>query len=124
MIGHEEDSIVFLWAGDQIANTLLVHLQSLGYTGLSFSVGLLIEDIAPSVLSRRLAELAASVPPDPEVLADSVPNTSIDRYDCLLPQDLRSQNYASARLDTVQAWQVLRGIRGVCDSSDIDVTPH
>jgi len=110
VIGNEADSIVFLWAGDQVSNTLLVHLQSLGFTGLSFGVGLLIEDIEPAVLRRRLAEIFITAPPDPESVADSVPNTAMDRYDSFLPADLRSQNYASAKLDTVQTWEVLRRI--------------
>jgi hypothetical protein len=44
---------VFLWAGDLVSNTLLVHLQSLGFTGMSFGVGILVEDIAPALLRRK-----------------------------------------------------------------------
>ena len=72
--------------------------------------GFLIEDIEPAVLRRRLREISATDPPDPEAVADSVPSTAIDRYDSFLPADLRWQNYALAKLDTVQTWEVLRRI--------------
>jgi hypothetical protein len=46
-------------------------------------------------------------PPDPVILADTVPNRIMDRYDSYLPPDLLSLNYASGELDVSQAWDVL-----------------
>jgi ATP-dependent Lhr-like helicase len=107
VIPFDGDSILFLWAGDLVANTLLVQFQALGFTGLSFGAGLLIEDIEPTTLRARIAEIVATGAADPVVLADSVPNRIMDRYDSYLPPDLLSLNYASGELDVPQAWQVL-----------------
>ena len=110
VIPFDGDSILFLWAGDLVANTLLIQFHSLGFAGLSFGVGLLLENINPNTLKAQIAEIVASGPPDPVVLADSVPNCRIDRYDGYLPQELLSLNYASGALDTAQAWEVLAAL--------------
>lgn len=107
-VPYDGSCLFFLWAGSLVSDTLLVHLQSLGYTGFSFDVGLCVGDISPDELRSCLREIAAHNPPDSEALADSVPNRQIDRYDHLLPSRLLSQNYASAALVPEEAWEVLR----------------
>jgi ATP-dependent Lhr-like helicase len=111
-IPFDGDTLVFLWAGDLAADTILVQLQSQGHTGLSFGVGLLIEKIQPIELRAIFEKLVRDGPPDPIVLADSVPNRQVDRYDALLPDDLLSQNYASGELDTALAWRALAKVVG------------
>jgi len=108
LIASEDGTVVFLWAGDLVSNTLLVHLQSLGFTGMSFGVGILVEDIAPALLRRKFEDLAQAGPTDPVVLADSVPNRVTDRYDSFLPPDLLSENYASGALDSIGEWNAIR----------------
>jgi ATP-dependent Lhr-like helicase len=107
IVAHEGDSLLFLWAGDLVANTLLVQLQALGYSAFSFGVGISVEGVEPDTLRGRLREIVSSGIADPALLSDSVPNREIDRYDCYLPPDLLSLNHASAELDTVATWQVL-----------------
>lgn len=114
LIPFEGGSTFFCWAGDLAANTLLVQFQALGFTGLSFGVGMFIEDIEPGKLRSRIAEIAGAGPVDPVVLSDSVPNRIIDRYDSYLPPDLLSLNYASGELDVQHAWRVIEVIRGDC----------
>ena len=110
IIPYEGSSILFLWAGDLVANTALVLFQSLGFTALKFGVGIMIEDIEPALLRSRIAKLVDTEPPDPVSLADTIPNRIIDRYDGYLPLRLLSMNYASGELDVPQAWNVLGDI--------------
>lgn len=112
IIPCEEGSLLFLWAGDLVANTLLVQVRNLGITGLSFGVGLFVEGVEPEDLRNRLSELPETDPDDAVALADSVPNRIIDRYDCYLPDELLSMNYASGELDVLQSHQVLATVCG------------
>jgi len=105
-----------------VANTLLVQFQSLGFTALRFGVGLLIEDIEPRLLTSRIAEIVDTGPPDPVILADTVPNRIMDRYDSYLPPDLLSLNYASGELDVSQAWDVLMEV--LANSPDPATLPN
>jgi hypothetical protein len=59
-----------------------------------------------------LTEIVASGPTDAVVLSDAVPNKINDRYDCYLPRNSLSENYASGMLDTTGTWQALRTIVG------------
>jgi ATP-dependent Lhr-like helicase len=112
IIPFDGDSLLFLWAGDLVANTLLVQLQALGFYGMSFGVGLLVEDVQPEQLRSRLTALSSRPPESPETLAATVPNRIVDRYDGFLPDELLSLNYASGELDVAQAWDVLRSLGG------------
>lgn len=112
IIPFDGDSLLFLWAGDLVANTLLVQLQALGLCGMSFGVGLLVENVQPEQLRSRLTALASRLPESPETLAATVPNRIVDRYDGFLPDELLSLNYASGELDVAQAWDVLRSLGG------------
>jgi ATP-dependent helicase Lhr and Lhr-like helicase len=98
----------WVWAGDLVSNTLLVQLRSTGLFGLSFGVGLWIEGIDPSGLESRLNQLGAGEPIDAADLAQTIPNRRIDRYDCFLPEDLLSRNYASAELDIEMMLEAVR----------------
>lgn len=110
VIGFEDDSLVFLWAGDIVANTLVVHLRFLGLSTFSFGVGVQVTDIAPGALERRLRHETTCDPPDSVILADTVLNKIIDRYDRYLPAELLSMKHASAELDPESTWEVLRAI--------------
>lgn len=103
ILPHNGDCLVFLWAGDLVAGTLLAQLQALGFVGCSFGVGLLIENTTPDELRACLRSLAESGLHDTVVLASTVANRLVDRYDKVLPDDLLSENYASANLDTQSA---------------------
>jgi len=108
ILPHNGDCLVFLWAGDLVAGTLLVQLQALGFVGCSFGVGLVIENTTPDELRACLRSLAESGLHDTAVLASTVANRHVDRYDTLLPDDLLSENHASASLDTAGAISTLR----------------
>jgi ATP-dependent helicase Lhr and Lhr-like helicase len=110
IVPFDGDCLLFLWAGDLVANTLLVQLQALGLSGMSFGVGLLIENIQPEQLSTVLTELATRPAQSPEVLAATVLNRVVDPYDHFLPDELLSLNFASAELDVVQTWNVVQSL--------------
>ncbi len=107
VVPHEGGCLLFLWAGDTIANTVLGQLRSLGLTGLTFGVGLVLEDVTPEQLRSYLHNIVNCGPADSTALADSIPNQIIDRYDEYLRPELLSANYASGQLDPRGAWECL-----------------
>jgi ATP-dependent Lhr-like helicase len=100
-------TLVFLWAGDRVANTLLAHLQAYGFTVETFGVGLMVADVEPPELLGRFREWIVEGPPSAEVLAEAIPNKIIEKYDALLPADLLAENYGRAMLSPMEAWAEL-----------------
>jgi len=102
------DSLLFLWAGDRVVDTIAVQLQALGFSVMNQGLALQIADIEPRLLLRRLGEIIAQGPPDPVVLAESVSNKLSEKYDGFLPDDLLCEDYGCSRLDAHGAWETLK----------------
>ena len=88
------------WCGDVIKDTLTLMLQARGKRTV-FDGGLSISVRDSSVLSIRemLQNIADGSAEDPIQLAASVPNKTIEKWDGMLPDDLLSASFASAKLD-------------------------
>ena len=104
------DSRLFAWRGDKIMNTLSVVLTShalrVGQQGVSLSVA----GVAAPDLHALLVELAASRPPEPEVLAATVTNSAVEKYDEYLSPALAARGYAASQIDVPGAWDALADI--------------
>jgi len=94
-----EQTVLFIWAGDRIINTLNVLLTQRGYQASKAGMTLELQDCQPEELFEDLEEIVASEPPQPANLADSVKNKIIDKHDRYLTEGLLNSNYASKRLD-------------------------
>lgn len=88
------------WCGDVIKDTLTLMLQVRGKRtvfdgGLSISV----KDSSVSSIREMLQDIAVGSAEDPIQLAATVPNKTIEKWDGMLPDDLLSASFASAKLD-------------------------
>jgi ATP-dependent Lhr-like helicase len=97
------------WCGDIIKDTLTLMLQVKGKRSV-FDGGLSITVKDASVESVRgiLKEIADQPPMDPKQLASTIPNKTIEKWDGMLPDDLLSASFASAKLDVEGVQNLLR----------------
>lgn len=99
IVPQGERTVLFLWAGDRIVNTMHVLLSQRGYQASKTGMTLKIQDCRPEELLEELQHIVNSESPKPPHLAESVENKIIDKHDRYLPKDLLNANYASKRLD-------------------------
>jgi ATP-dependent Lhr-like helicase len=99
---------IILWRGDQVNDTLLLMLRSLGYKGMNDGVSIVILDSTVEQLRSSLASLAAQKFMDPEELAASVQNRVREKWDDLLPDGLLNVNFASSCLNVDAALGTLK----------------
>jgi len=99
---------IILWRGDQVNDTLLLMLQSLGYKGMNDGVSVVISDSTVEPVRSSLAFLAAQESMDPVELASSVQNKVREKWDGLLPNNLLDVNFASSCLNVHGALDALR----------------
>jgi len=92
-------TVLFLWAGDRVVNTMHMLLSDRGYQASKTGMTLEIRDCKPEGLFEELQQIVNSEPPSPSQLAESVENKIIDKHDRYLTEDLLDLNYASKRLD-------------------------
>jgi ATP-dependent Lhr-like helicase len=104
------DTLVFCWRGDRILNTLAIALSSAGLKVSLDGVALHINNSAPEDVLREIRSLADGLRPDPEVLAKSVENKQLDKYDEYLSEELLAKAYAAHSLDVDGAWDTLRDL--------------
>ncbi|MBY0506692.1 MAG: DEAD/DEAH box helicase [Bryobacteraceae bacterium] len=107
IIAVPEGTLLFLWAGDRVSNTIAVQCQSLGHSAASFGVGVMIEGIEPDRLYAEAREWLEIGPPAGPVLAQAVANKAVEKYDQYLPATLLAEGYAAAYLAPEEAWTAL-----------------
>jgi ATP-dependent Lhr-like helicase len=92
-------TVLFVWAGDRVMNTIQMLLLERGYKVSKAGMTLQVRECLPSELFDDLCEIASVQPPEPAKLAETVQNKIIDKHDRYLPEELLNSNYASERLD-------------------------
>jgi len=97
------------WCGDIIKDTLTLMLQVRGKRtvfdgGLSISV----KDSSASSIREMLQGIADGAAEDPIQLAATVRNKTIEKWDGMLPDDLLSASFASAKLDVEGVQNILK----------------
>lgn len=115
IVPQGERTILFLWAGDRIVNTMHVLLSQRGYQASKTGMALEFQNCGSEEVFEELQDIARSEPPDPSQLAESVENKIADKHDRYLPADLLNANYASKRLDVKGA---------IREAKDITKTHH
>jgi ATP-dependent Lhr-like helicase len=99
IVPQGERTVLFLWAGDRIVDTMHVLLSQKGYKVSKAGMTLEIQNCGPEELFEELQHIVNSDPPKPPQLAESVENKITDKHDRYLSDDLLCANYASKRLD-------------------------
>jgi ATP-dependent Lhr-like helicase len=110
LIQQGEHTILFVWAGDRVVNTIHLLLAERGYNASKAGMTLQVRDCRPSELFNDLCEIMTSQPPEPAELAETVENKIIDKHDRYLAEELLNSNYASKRLDINGALNAINAI--------------
>lgn len=110
LIRQGEHTVLFIWAGDRIVNTIHMLLSERGYKASMAGMTLQVRDCLPSELFDDLCEITLAQPPEPAELAETVGNKTIDKHDRYLPDGLLNSNYASKRLDIEGALNEINAI--------------
>ena len=108
LIAVPDGTLLFLWAGDRVANTVLAVLLAAGFSVETFGVGLMVEDVDPAALREHLRARLAEGPPSAARLAESVSNQILEKYDEYLPASLLAEGYGASSLAPAEAWIALR----------------
>ena len=108
LLQHGDETRIILWRGDQVNDTLLLMLQSLGNKGMNDGVSVVISDSTMEKVRSSLEFLAAQDSMDPVELASSVQNKVREKWDGLLPDDLLNVNFASSCLNVDGALDALK----------------
>lgn len=99
IIPQGQHSVLFVWAGDRVVNTIHVLLTKKGYQASKSGMTLQVRDCGPAELLDVLEEISTLDPPEAIKLAEAVKNKIVDKHDWYLPEELLNSNYASKRLD-------------------------
>lgn len=106
------DTLLFLWAGDRITDTIAVQLRARGLSVVNEGIMLQLSKVKPDQLCQCLKEVVAQGPADPLVLSRSIANKLTEKYDAFLPEEMLCEDYGKSRLDTEGAWSTLSRIVG------------
>lgn len=110
IVPQGERTVLFLWTGDRIVNTMYVLLSQKDYQVSKTGMTLELQHCGPEELLEELQRIVSSEPPKPSQLAKSVENTIVDKHDRYLPDNLLNANYVSKRLDIKGALRVAKDI--------------
>ncbi len=92
-------TVLFLWTGDRIVNTIHVLLTQIGFQVSKTGMTLQIRDCHPEKVFEELQQIAVTEPSESAQLAECVENKIVDKHDRYLPNELLNANYASKLLD-------------------------
>lgn len=110
IVDHGNDSMLFYWAGDKIMNTIAVQLRARGLKAENEKIAILVTKTDAQELEKCLEKIVKEGPADPLKLAATIQNKAKEKYDLFLSEELMSADYASSKLDTIGAWELLNKI--------------
>ncbi|MFA9518111.1 helicase-related protein, partial [Halopenitus sp. H-Gu1] len=110
LIRQGAHTILFVWAGDRVMNTIHLLLAERGYKASKAGMTLQVQNCQPAEVLEELCEIASLQPAEPAALAESVENKIVDKHDRYLPEELLNLNYASNRLDIEGALNQINAI--------------
>lgn len=112
ILEHGGDSIMFLWSGDRVMNTVAVQLRARGLEVTQDGIALTLSATNPDELKHHLKDLMDEGPADGERLAATVENKWIEKYDRVLWEELLCAEYARRNLSPTEAYEAIREIVG------------
>jgi len=93
------------WLGDRIVNTIAILLRRAGLTA-NVTAGIIeVNNSSVTQLHDTFKSILHAPKPTPATLAESVPDTIIEKHDRLLPKPLRDLGYGAKYFDVEGAWQ-------------------
>ena len=112
------DTLLFIWKGDQIQNTIALILKSKGFSVERDGLTLTTTNCTPKELLQQLRSVVSHDTIDGKELASLVSNKANEKYDEYLGEDLLCVDYSSRYLnvngaiDTLRQKVELEGLRG------------
>jgi len=94
-----KDSLLFIWKGDRIINTITILLKSKGLKVTRDGLALIVSDCHPVDLVHHINGVLSDGPVNPIELASIIANKGAEKYDRFLKDDLLCADYASRFLD-------------------------
>ncbi len=102
---------VLPWVGDRTLYTAALALQLRGLETSKEGPALVITDAGSDDLRKAVDDLLAAGRPDPVVLAATITDHQLDKWDWVLDDTLACEADAARRLDVPAAWTLLARIR-------------
>ncbi|MBA3968310.1 MAG: hypothetical protein H0X47_21545 [Nitrospirales bacterium] len=87
------------WLGDRITNTLTVLLRGGGLAADCFGGVIDIRDSSIESFQNTVETILQGAKPKPVDLANGVPDTIVEKYDPVLPKELRDLGYGAKFFD-------------------------
>jgi ATP-dependent Lhr-like helicase len=106
-ISNGSNTILFVWKGDRVLNTLFLQLRRVGLQVARDGLALTIFRRTPQEVFDHLKALSIQGPADSTALASSVTNKATEKHDRFLDADLLNADYASRYLDCRGAWETI-----------------
>lgn len=112
MVESGGETLLFLWRGDRVMNTVTIRLQARGLEACHDGLAISVAGMGKQALRGVLADLVREGPGGAVALAATVRNKSVEKWDSFLSEDLLNLNYASRYIDTVGAHDALVEVLG------------
>ncbi|MNU46582.1 ATP-dependent RNA helicase DbpA [compost metagenome] len=100
VLAHDDDVLLFPWAGSRVQGTLIAALRQFGLSAAPANIAVVVIQAKPDVVREALRKIGAGAGmPSVEDLARSIKVLRLDKHDRRLGPYLQRRNYASARFD-------------------------
>jgi ATP-dependent Lhr-like helicase len=106
------------WAGSRAVTTLAAQLAAAGLDAANDGLIITVASVAADQVRECLQALVSAGPADAVILAATVANKAVAKYDEWIDDDLLAVDYAHRALDTDGAWRAARAL--VADGPDPD----
>jgi ATP-dependent Lhr-like helicase len=107
--------LLFPWVGTRKLETLALALMARDFVASADGHVIEVDDARPEAVAEVLAEMAASVPPDPQPIVDRVSKPVRAKFDGFLPKGLMDLVTAVERLDVASVPAVAARLVGSRD---------
>ena len=107
-----KSSLLFMWRGDCVLNTLVLLLKYLDQDVIRDGLSICVSDCSPEKLTSLLNQIVKDCPCDTYALASIVKNKWSEKYDRYIPDSLLCENYASRFLNIDATIKALKESKG------------
>ena len=108
LLGSGMASLLFVWAGDRVRNTVMTLLVERGLKAAGSGLTISVAGLAPAELAAHLEAIARNGPADGPTLAQSVKNQASNKYDGYLSPELLALDYGARELEPAGAHRLVR----------------
>lgn len=100
------------WLGDRITNTITVLLRGEGLAADCFGGIIDIRNSSIELFHQAVQTILQKTKPMPTDLANGIPDTIVEKYDPVLPKEIRDLGYGARFFDVAGAWEWMGKLKG------------